>query len=135
MNQRHVTDITVRWVDIDQYQHVNNGRYFDYMTEARASFLASIMAFEPQTQFVLVDTHCNFQKPVHYPASLRIEQYVTEMGRASFNLAYDFFNIAEPGELIARGTAKMVCVNANTLAATAPSQALRDLLKQHQPTD
>ncbi len=28
--------IPIRWVDLDAYAHVNNARYFDYMSEARA---------------------------------------------------------------------------------------------------
>lgn len=42
-----VTDLRVRWSDVDGYGHVNNVRYFDYVQEAR---IATTTLLDPSTE-------------------------------------------------------------------------------------
>lgn len=100
--------IPVRWMDLDAYSHVNNSKYFDYMTEARAGLLGEIIKKSDLCQFILVDTHCNFKKPYFYLDTIILEQFSENIGNSSFSLYYRFSKEEADG-IYAEGTAKLVC--------------------------
>jgi len=100
--------VNVRWCDLDNYGHVNNSRYFEYMTEGRARILKDLISPYDTVQYLLVDTACNFQKPIIYPCDLKIVHSLQAIGRTSFTIACDMRSV--DGEtLYAQGTAKLVC--------------------------
>ena len=103
--------LAVRWTDLDAYAHVNNSVYFTYMTEVRGQYFSEIMRHDDHHQFILVDVHCNYQKPIFYPSKLYIEQSLLKTGRASFDLSYTFYNHMEPDVILATAEAKMVCID------------------------
>ena len=103
--------IVVRWTDLDAYAHVNNSIYFAYMTEVRGQYFSEIMRDDNHHRFILVDVHCNYKKPLFYPANIYIEQGLLKMGRASFDLSYAFYTDKDPDVQIAVAEAKMVCID------------------------
>lgn len=124
-----IHEISTRWVDTDAYGHINNARYFDYMTEARAIVLRQHMqALASNLQFILVDTHCNYQKPLFYPMTVFLKQHVTRIGKSSFDLAYEFFSDKDTVTCHATGTAKMVCFNPNTQRTEKLPEPLQQFL-------
>lgn len=117
--------IPIRWVDMDAYGHVNNARFFDCMTEARAALLKELMPLTETCQFILIDTHCNFKRPYTYPDTIVIDQFVETIGMSSFTFYYQFSVEREPTTIYATGTAKMVCFNPKLgRAIKVPSEAL-----------
>jgi acyl-CoA thioester hydrolase len=124
--------LPVRWVDIDQYGHVNNARYFDYMTEARATFMAAFADIVETLHFILVDTHCNFKQPIFYPATVILEQSVHHIGNSSFDLHYHISIDGKETTTFAIGSAKMVCFDPLTKTPTPIPKTLRTFLEAHQ---
>ena len=120
--------VPVRWVDIDAYGHVNNSRYFDFMTEARAVFLKQFMHLAKNLHFILVDTHCNFKRPIYYPSVVHIQQNVQQIGTSSFELRYVFYVNDDHNTIMAEGSAKMVCFDPIKKAASPLPVALNDFL-------
>ena len=120
--------IPLRWVDMDLYHHVNNARYFDFMTEARAQLFVEIMQQEVRWQFILVDVHCNFRKTFVYPDTVILKQYSEKVGSKSFSLAYEFFSTQHPDQIHATGEAKLVCFDAELGKAVTLPEIIRQLL-------
>lgn len=109
----NILEMPVRWVDMDAYGHVNNARFFDAMTEARADYFGRFIRHFPHHQLILVDTHCNFKKPYFYPGTMIIKQFLEKKGHSSFELSYQFYEKNSGMEqLYAIGSAKMVCYHA-----------------------
>lgn len=100
--------IPIRWADLDNYGHVNNSRYFDYMTEGRAKLLAELITPYDTVQYLLVHAACSFQKPINYPCDLKIMHYLKAIGRTSFTILCRMYSV-DGTVLYAEGEAKLVC--------------------------
>jgi acyl-CoA thioester hydrolase len=111
----HTAVIPVRWGDMDAAGHVNNSRFFGYFEEARVEWLKDTLdasMFE-ESGPVLARATCDFERPVHHPATLEVEVYVEPPGRSSLPTHY-VARLAETGEGVATGTAVLVWVNVET---------------------
>jgi acyl-CoA thioester hydrolase len=81
----HTAHIPVRWGDMDNYGHVNNTVYLEYVQEARVDWFASVgidIDHAPQGPVVLQTLH-TYLKPVVHPATLIVELYAGAVGRSS----------------------------------------------------
>ena len=105
--------IKLRWVDMDAYHHVNNARYFDYMAEARADYFAKILE-DRNTQYVLVHVSCDFKKPLVYPKTILIKQYLVAMTRSTFTFHYTFHEMDDDAVVYANGEGVLVAIDAKT---------------------
>lgn len=99
---KHV--LNIRWVDIDAYNHLNNAKFYDFMTECRAIDFSEV---SNECGFIVLENSCKYKKPVNYPAKIQIEHSVQNISTSSFELTYNF--IDETGSCCAEGFAKMVC--------------------------
>lgn len=122
--------IPIRWVDLDAYAHVNNARYFDYMSEARAVWLEKLMTDPNHSQFVLINTQCTFKKPYTYPGVVLLNQYLDSIGNSSIQLYYEFGLEANPGVIFAEGVATLVCFDPNLGKPVRVTDTVRKLLGQ-----
>lgn len=98
------TKIEIRWVDLDAYNHLNNAKYYDFMTESRSKALWEL---KDECGYVVLENSCKYKKPVSYPSIITVEQYIYNITTTSFELFYLFKDHAEV--TIAEGNAKMVC--------------------------
>ncbi len=99
---RHVYECPLRWADMDALGHVNNVRYVDYLQEARADMLrvhTGATAGEDLTEGVVVVRHdLEFLTPLVFRAApVRIETWATQVGAASFTLAYEVLDLCADG--------------------------------------
>lgn len=93
----------IRWVDMDAYQHLNNAKFYDFMTECR---VASFWQFNEECNFIVSENSCKYKKPVHFPAILHIKQYIKNISSISFECVYIF---EKNEQEVAEGFAKIVC--------------------------
>lgn len=100
-------EFLVRWVDLDAYNHLNNARYYDFMTEARCK---DFFQFKDECAFIVAENSCKFKMSVSYPAKLIIEQYVQNISIASFELIY-IFKLENSERIVAEGFTKMFCLD------------------------
>ena len=128
MKLLNTTHHPLRWVDIDLYNHVNNARYFDFLTEARAQLLANVMEINNDWQFILVDVQCNFRKAFTYPDTVILKQYSEKVGSKSFTMAYEFYSLNDPDVLYAKGQAKLVCYCSKSKRAISLPDIIRNVL-------
>ncbi len=103
-------EIPVRWGDMDALGHVNNTVYFVYFESARIAYFDRIGAFSKYDGEglgpILASTHCNFLRPVAYPATLLCGVRVSRIGHSSFAMDYRIRDKAT-GVEVATGS----CVN------------------------
>lgn len=109
----HVAPITVRWRDLDAFNHVNNASYLTYLEEARLQWLRQIPAALPTDQSapVLVASQLNYRSPINWPAQLDVQLFCTRLGNSSITLSHRIVDAEEPERLYCDGSVTMVWIN------------------------
>jgi acyl-CoA thioester hydrolase len=82
----HFSDITTRWIDNDVYGHINNVVYYEFFDTAVNGYLIAQGALDiahGTTIGLVVETHCNYFKPVAFPDTLRAGLRVAKLGTSS----------------------------------------------------
>jgi YbgC/YbaW family acyl-CoA thioester hydrolase len=84
----HTTTITVRFADLDPYDHVNHARYLTYFESARVEMLDSVgygmvRMKQEGLQIVLVEVSVRFHATASLHDELTITTALLEGGRAS----------------------------------------------------
>lgn len=84
----HTTTITVRFADLDPYDHVNHARYLTYFESARVEMLDSagygmVRMKREGFQIVLVEISVRFHSAASLHDELTITTDLVESGRAS----------------------------------------------------
>jgi len=122
--------IPVRWGDLDANNHVNNATYFTYFEQVRIEWLESIGAqntAEGQGP-VVVQTGCDFLKPIPYPETLEVRIYGGQPGRSSFPTLYEIMSCENPELKYATGQAIMVWTDRHSGKSHPLPEFLRTLL-------
>jgi acyl-CoA thioester hydrolase len=88
-----ITDVAVRWSDMDVYGHVNNARVVTLLEEARTELLfhegARRGAQTLAEGVVVVELSVRYRQPLAYTAHpVRVRLWVSELRAASFALDY-----------------------------------------------
>ncbi|MGH8867678.1 MAG: acyl-CoA thioesterase [Actinomycetes bacterium] len=90
--RRHVYGCPLRWSDMDAFGHVNNVVFLTYLEEARVDMLFALDSpVRDLSEGVVVARHeIDYKRPLVYrPEPVRIETWVTRVGAASFDVAYE----------------------------------------------
>lgn len=74
MARELVTDIPVRWGDLDAFDHVNNTVFMRYVEEARIQYFDTLGDdwLTEKLGPVIVNINCNFRREIKYPATVRV---------------------------------------------------------------
>ena len=111
----HVTQIPIRWGDMDAYSHVNNTIYFRYAEQARCEWLEAIgctvapIGVAP----VIINASCTFLKPLSHPGTVEVRMLAGEPGRSSLETFYEM-RLVGNDELYCEGAAKVVWMDSET---------------------
>ena len=82
----HFTGITTRWIDNDAYGHINNVVYYEYFDTVVNAYLIAqgvLDIAKGATIGLVVETHCNYFKPIAFPDNLRVGLKVARLGDRS----------------------------------------------------
>ena len=82
----YTTGVTVRFYELDPYDHVNHTNYFAYFETARIEYLNEMgwgldVLKEQGWQFVVVEIEARFLAAARYGQELTIHTWVEEAGR------------------------------------------------------
>ena len=90
-HKKVVTDIPVRFSDIDSMGHVNNAVYLTYFEEGRKNFVLSVFGIvHPEDyNFILAHISCDFLKPISISDMVTLEIWVGEIGGKRFDFIYN----------------------------------------------
>lgn len=122
--------VPVRWSDMDANGHVNNATYFTYLEQTRIEWLERVgMQNTAEGQGpIVVQTSCNFTRPIPYPETLEVRVYGGAPGRTSFRTFYEILSSTEGGVKYADGEAVMVWVDRSSGKSCPIPDVLRALL-------
>ncbi|MEV6287455.1 thioesterase family protein [Kribbella sp. NPDC051770] len=93
-HNRHVYHCPLRWGDMDALGHVNNGRYVDYLQDARVDFLfrtaKELGADDLETGLLVARHEVQYRAALRFrPEPVRIELWISEIRAASFTVDYE----------------------------------------------
>lgn len=120
--------LPVRWTDLDTYAHVNNARYFDYLTEGRTRVMNHVFGPTDDVQYFMVDARCVYLKPIDYPNNIKLKHYILQIGTTSFTVLCNLYSEDESVHF-ARTECKLVCVDKNTQRPVRIPDVLLDKMK------
>ena len=126
---RHKCKAHVRWNDLDAFGHVNNANYLTYVQESRADFTwwSRKRAGEKPllADMVVARAEVDFLEPIYEGGfDLDVEIWVTKIGNASFDLAYQ---MSSNGEIHANAKTVQVAVSMET----KKSRPLNDIEREY----
>ena len=126
---RHKCKAHVRWNDLDAFGHVNNANYLTYVQESRADFTwwSRKRAGEKPllADMVVARAEVDFLEPIYDGGfDLDVEIWVTKIGNASFDLAYQ---MSSNGTIHANAKTVQVAVSMET----KKSRPLNDIERQY----
>jgi acyl-CoA thioester hydrolase len=104
--------ISVRWRDLDAFNHVNNSTFLTYLEEARLSWLSQIRGawFSETYMPLLANTDVNYRAPINWPGNIVVELYCERLGNASLTLAHRIVDAQQRDLLYSDGKSVMVWV-------------------------
>jgi acyl-CoA thioester hydrolase len=87
---RMTTALHVRFRDTDAMGHVNNAVYLTYLEQARVEYLKRVMGLTKPADFgiIIARVEIDYRSPVEIDDELVIGARVTQIGGASFDMAY-----------------------------------------------
>lgn len=108
--------VTVRWGDMDAYNHVNNSVYATYVEEARLQWFRSLDPhwMGEDAAPILAALNTNFRKPIEWPAEIVVEMHAGRIGRSSFTASFRIIDRHAPEVLYAEGDSVLVWIDPRT---------------------
>lgn len=84
--------LTVGYVDMGMFNHVNNANYFRYFENARAEYFDQVGLSELYSQSgigaILGEVKCKFIRPLAYPDNLVVGARIKSVGETSLIIEY-----------------------------------------------
>ena len=112
---RYVTQVRVRWSDLDAFRHVNNARTVTLMEEARVDWLfteAARHGVDRLTEGIVVARlEIDYKRPIGMQVPVTVSMGLTKLGNASFTIDY---LISQAGATAATGSTVLVPVDPAT---------------------
>lgn len=90
----HFHALATRWMDNDQYGHVNNAVYYAYFDTAVNAFLISRGVLDPQggaTIGLVVESGCRYHAPLAFPERVTAGLRTGHVGRSSVRYEVGLF--------------------------------------------
>ncbi len=121
------TAISVRWGDMDAFNHVNNAQYLRYLEEARVQWLASIpgISLSDRIAPVLVASNVNYRQPIEWPSEIAVELFIERIGNSSLTMSHRMLSSTDASVLYSDGNVVMVWIDTQTGESVALPDAVR----------
>jgi acyl-CoA thioester hydrolase len=104
------TELSIRWRDLDAFNHVNNAIYLRYLEEARLRWLLTLEGpwMDENVAPVVASALLNFKRPIAWPGDVTVELFVDRIGNSSFTLGHRIGSAKDPSALHCDGHIVMV---------------------------
>ncbi|MEP6939811.1 MAG: thioesterase family protein [Rudaea sp.] len=105
--------ITLRWRDLDAFNHVNNSTFLTYLEEARLRWLGDLV--EPwdrgSVSPLLAAVHVNYRRQLGWPGEIIVQLFCERIGNTSLTLAHRIVDAKDESILYLDGNAVMVWID------------------------
>ena len=92
MSRRYVTQVRVRWSDLDAFRHVNNAKTVTLLEEARVDWLFSEAARHGIDRLtvgiVVARLEIDYKRPIGMDIPVTVSMGLTKLGQASMTVDY-----------------------------------------------
>jgi len=117
--------LSVRWRDLDAFNHVNNAKYLSFLEEARLGWMMGLpgQGLEDDVAPVVAAATLNFRRPIAWPAEVMIELFVERLGNTSVTIGHRILDAGDRGVLYCDGNVVMVWIGRDSgRAAPLPDE-------------
>lgn len=130
---RFVTDVRVRWSDLDAFGHVNNARTITLLEEARVDWLfveAAGHGVDRLTEGIVVaQLEIAYKRPIPFGAQVTVSMGVLKLGGSAFTIDY---LVTVDGTLSATASTVLVPVNSDTFRPRRLDETERSFLSGYR---
>lgn len=113
-----ITNVMVRFSDIDMAGNVHNSNYLSYFEQARIDFLTKIsgLNWDWRKKGLLIGRiEVDYINPLHLRDKVYIKTVCDHVGNKSFTLSYTLFKKTIDGDLLCtRGRSILICMDFET---------------------
>lgn len=119
--------LSVRWRDLDAFNHVNNSKYLSYLEEARLRWMLTIpgMGLDDDVAPVVAASNLNYRRPIGWPGDVVIELFVERLGNTSVTIGHRIVDASEGGVTYCDGHVVMVWIDRTSGRAAPLPDAVR----------
>lgn len=124
----HTASISVRWRDLDAFNHVNNSSYLTFLEEARLQWLQRLPGqwLTDDAAPVMAASEVNYRRPIAWPAQIVVQLFCTRLGNSSMTIGHRIVDANDESRLYCDGHVVMVWMN----PASGKSVPLPDVVRQ-----
>lgn len=119
--------LSVRWRDLDAFNHVNNSKYLSYLEEARLRWMLTVpgMGLDDNVAPVVAASTLNYRRPIGWPGDVVVELFVERLGTTSVTIGHRIIDASEGGVTYCDGNVVMVWIDRTSGRASALPDAVR----------
>lgn len=105
--------ISVRWRDLDAFNHVNNSKFLSYLEEARLRWMITMpgMGLEDHIAPVVAASNLNYRRPIGWPGEVVVELFVERIGNTSLTIGHRIVDATDSGVVYCDGHVVMVWID------------------------
>ena len=112
---KSITEINIRFSDIDMAGHVHNSKYLCYFELGRIDFLSKIAGKEwnwKQNGIVLAKNELDYLSPIYLTDKVYVVTKCDQIGNKSFILSYEIHKSSKEKDILCSiGKSTLVCIN------------------------
>ncbi len=119
--------LSVRWRDLDAFNHVNNSKFLSYLEEARLRWMMSLPGewIDENVAPVVAAANINYRRPIAWPNEIVVELFVERLGTTSLTIGHRILDASNDATLYADGNVVMVWIDRQLGQAAALPDAVR----------
>lgn len=91
--ERYITDVRIRWSDLDAFGHVNNARVLTLLEEARADWLFVTAKADGVTHLtdgiVVASATINYRRSIGYGQDVTAIMWISQLRASAFTVSYE----------------------------------------------
>jgi len=125
--------LSVRWRDLDAFNHVNNSKFLSYLEEARLRWMIGLPGewIDENVAPVVAAANVNYRRPIEWPNEIMVELFVERLGRTSLTIGHRIVHADDASVLYADGNVVMVWIDKARGQASALPDAVRAACVPH----
>ena len=120
--------MSVRWRDLDAFNHVNNSKYLSYLEEARLRWMMTLpgMGLDDDVAPVVAASNLNYRRPIGWPGEVTVELFVERIGNTSLSIGHRIIDGDNPKTVYCDGNVVMVWIDRQSGKAATLPRTVRD---------
>ena len=119
--------LSVRWRDLDAFNHVNNSKFLSYLEEARLRWMIHLPGewIDENVAPVVAAANVNYRRPIEWPNEIVVELFVERLGNTSLTIGHRIVHADDASILYADGNVVMVWIDKARGQASPLPEAVR----------